>query len=91
VLDKVLMGFLKINLLEWYPGIIALSVRTVRKTGTVPSFIVSMVLYAFLFLVYTLAVIDRNKVDDMLLFIRLEDKPESTALQHYHMSILYII
>jgi len=42
VLDKVLMGFLKINLLEWYPGIIALSVRTVRKTGTVPSFIVLM-------------------------------------------------
>ena len=48
-----------------------------KRTGTVPSFIVSMLLYALLFLVYTLAVIDRNKVDDMLLFIRLEDKPVS--------------
>ena len=46
-------------------------------TDTVPSVIVPVLLYAFLFLVYTLAVIDRNKVDDMLLFIRLEDKPVS--------------
>ena len=60
-------------------------------TGTVPSFIVLMLLYALLFLVYTLAVIDYNQVDDMLLLIRLEDTPESPALQHYPMRILYII
>ena len=34
-------------------------------------------IYSGLFLVYTLAVIDRDQVDDMLLFVRLEDEPVS--------------
>jgi len=52
------------------------SSRGVEGTGAVTSFIVLMLLYAFLFLAYTLAVIDYNQADDMLLLIRLEDTPD---------------